>query len=130
MINLNDTNVQLYADDTVIYNSREQIIQMGLNCKQHLIIVCDWCNRNRLTVNIDTTKIMTFGSRKCIKQRVFPSVRMGNRLLDNVQTFKYLGVILDRELKFNAQAQNVYKLASHKVNSLRKVRPYVNEPTA
>ena len=67
---------------------------------------------------------MTFGSRKYIKQRILPSMHIGAVLLGNVQTFKYLGVILDRELKFNAHAQNIYKLASYKINTLRRVRPH------
>ena len=73
---------------------------------------------------------MTFGSRKFIKQHISPTIKIGNEPLDNVQTFKYLGVILDRELKFNAHAQNIYKLATYKVNTLRKIRPYIDETTA
>ena len=128
--NLDDTKVRLYADDMVIYNSGEHIIQTGAELQLTLNQLYNWCNRNRLTVNIDKTKIMTFGTRKFIKQKISPEIKIGSQSLDDVQTFKYLGVTLDRELKFNAHAQNVYRLATHKVNTLKKVRAYINERTA
>ena len=128
--NLNDTKVRLYADDTVIYNSGEHILQTGMELQLSLNRLYNWCDRNKLTININKTKVMTFGSRKFIKQRISPSLLLGDIPLGNVTTFKYLGVILDRELKFNAHAQNIYKLASYKVNTLRRVRPYINDHTA
>ena len=118
--NLQHTKVRLYADDTVIYNSCDQIIQTGIHLQSSLDHLYNWCNRNKLTVNINKTKIMTFGLRQFIKQRVSPLLQMGNLSLGNVQTFKYLGFILDRELKFSAHAQNVYKLASYKIIPLEK----------
>ena len=73
---------------------------------------------------------MTFGARQLIKQRLSQSLNMGNSPLDTVQTFKYLERSLDRELKFNPHAQNIYKFASIKVNTFRRIRPYKNEHTA
>ena len=128
--NLHGTRVRLYADDTVLYKSGEHIIQTGELLQLSLNKLHAWCIKNKLTININKTKIMTFGSRKFIKQHISPTIKIGNEPLDNVQTFKYLGVILDRELKFNAHAQNIYKLATYKVNTLRKIRPYIDETTA
>ena len=127
---LNNAKVRLYADDTVIYCSGEQIVENGNKLQQSLNSLYGWCNRNKLTININKTKVMTFGSRKFIKQHISPALKIGDTPLENVSTFKYLGVILDRELKFNSHAQNIYKLATYKINTLRRVRPYINEHTA
>ena len=55
---------------------------------------------------------------------------MVNSPLENVQTFKYLGVILDQEIQFKTHAQCIYELALHEVNILRRIRSYVNQYTA
>ena len=58
------------------------------------------------------------------------NLHLNNINLECVHTFKYLGVTLDMELKYNAHASTVYKLASHKINTLRLIRPYIDEHTA
>ena len=126
---LRNTPTRLYADDTVVYINDvnvklEQNLQISLN-KLHL-----WCNKNKLTINIGKTKTMIFGSRKYVKQMHAVKLDINNIQLECVHTFKYLGVTLDMELKYNAHASTVYKLASHKVNTLRLIRPYIDEQTA
>ena len=127
---LRNTPTRLYADDTVVYINdvnvklARQNLQISLN-KLHL-----WCNKNKLTINIGKTKTMIFGSRKYVKQMHAVKLDINNIQLECVHTFKYLGVTLDMELKYNAHASTVYKLASHKVNTLRLIRPYIDEQTA
>ena len=58
--------MRLYVDDTVVYNSGDSIIQTGLLLQTSLNLLYDWCNTNKLTVNINKSKVMTFGSRSVL----------------------------------------------------------------
>lgn len=44
----------LYADDFVIFSSSSEGLQKGLD------VLCDYCQRWKLTVNTDKTKVMVF----------------------------------------------------------------------
>ena len=44
----------LYADDIVIFSNTSDGLQRGLN------VLSDYCNKWKLTVNVDKTKIMVF----------------------------------------------------------------------
>ena len=44
--------------------------------------------------------------------------------------YKYLGIQLDHKLRFNCQFHETYKLASHKLFMLRRLRSTITEFTA
>ena len=65
---IGNENINLYADDTVIYveNSNLDIMQKEL---QKLInIFSFWCKENKLSVNTDKTKMVFFGTRARTKK--------------------------------------------------------------
>ena len=47
---LNDSNVYLYADDTVVFSSNEDLKLAHLNVQQELTNVQLWCQQNQLTI--------------------------------------------------------------------------------
>ena len=128
--NLQNCFTRLYADDTVIYTYGPTKSEASAKLQNSVDSLSQWCEKNQLTININKTKVMFFGTRKMCKQISDVSVKLNNRPLEYVKTFKYLGVNLDMELKFNVHAKAVYKLASHKTNILRLIRPYITEFTA
>ena len=116
---LDNTSIRHYADDTVIFTNNVSVevaterLQVSLN-KLH-----NWCMKNQLTVNVGKTETMIFGSRKYVKQMHSVKLEIDNKQLECVHTFKYLGVTLDMELKYNAHA---YKLqTSLTQNQLTKI---------
>ena len=85
---------------------------------------------NRLTVNTTKTKVMVFGSRRFILKNHHPPIHLNNTPLGYADDYKYLGVILDQYLNFRKHTQNIYKLATHKVYTLSKIRPYITANAA
>ena len=69
-----------------------------------LVIAKKW----KLEVNIEKTKVMVFHSRKC-KNDVFS---YNGEILENVDEFKYLGVIFTRNGKFAKCKKRLYDQAS------------------
>lgn len=54
----------LYADDTVIYNSNANLSLLCQEMNEDLITFSKWAQLNRLTVNIDKTKFMVINSNR------------------------------------------------------------------
>ena len=54
-----DILVLLYADDTVIFSESKEGMQSALNIFQ------SYCDKWKLTVNINKTKVLVLSKRKC-----------------------------------------------------------------
>ena len=91
----------LYADDTVLLSKDNDIENCKINMQRDLIEIATWCGSYKLSLNINKTKCMLFGSRECLKHTRCPRLYINNICLDIVHQYKYLGVILDSPLTFN-----------------------------
>ena len=92
---IRNSNVLLYADDTVIYRSDIDSVRNYRNIQGDLNRVFKWCNTNGLTINIPETKIVYFGTKKL---RIIKELRMNKEILMYEKQYKYLGIILDANL--------------------------------
>ena len=79
--------VLMYADDTVIMAENEHDMQRNLN------LLNDYCNCNKLKVNISKTKIMVFARSKTRLNNI-PTFKFGNIDLEQVDDYIYLGFAL------------------------------------
>ena len=65
---LNDCGVQLYADDTVLYQAGINSHEAAIKLQRSLDLFVTWCKVNKLTINIMKTKLMVYGSRQKVKK--------------------------------------------------------------
>ena len=89
-----------------------------------------WCTNNRVTGNISKTKSMIFGTRRFTEVKQLPPLTLGNEVIQYDDQYKYLGVNLDNNSNFNAHLKSVYKLVTHKIYILSKLRYLINTLTA
>ena len=61
------TNCKLYADDTVLYASDEDELIAHGNVQLDLNRVVNWCMLNKITMNINRTKNVIFGTKNMLK---------------------------------------------------------------
>ena len=127
---LTSAEASLYADDTVVYTVDVDIEVAITNLQSNLNHIGEWCNRNKLTINVGKTKAMIFGTRNKIKRNRTGKLTLNGRGVDFVTSYKYLGVILDQTLSFNKHINNCIKNVAHKMYLLSKVRPYINVTTS
>ena len=73
---------------------------------------------NKLTLNAKKTKAMLFCTTHFNKKVDELNLYMGNDLLENVNNCKYLGVILDQNLKWEAQINHTCKKCKQCFNIL------------
>ena len=123
---IRNSQVLLYADDTVIYRSDIDPIRNHRNIQGDLNRLYKWCKNNGLTINSRKTKVVTFGSMK----RAVKDLHINKVILLHEKQYKYLGVILDFRLNFEAQYKETVKTFSFKLYLYRRIRNCLNDLSA
>ena len=127
---LDDCGVKLYADDTVLYQSGLNAQNAAQKLQVSINYFMMWSKVNKLSVNVNKTKLMAFGSRSKVKKAKNIKIYMSGKQLQNVPTFKYLGLILDPTLNYNNHLLSVIRAVLFKMSLLAKVKKYLNNDTA
>ena len=127
---LNLCSTKLYADDTVLYatHPQERICHEWL-CKD-LIVLLKWFCMNKLTINLDKTKVMLYATKNMLKKAEFLDIAIDGKSLQYVRQFNYLGVKLDSRLSFEMHATECIRLVSHKMYLLMKIRCFLDKRQA
>ena len=124
-IKLINSKVLLYADDTVIYANHKDETHAHLWVSEDLIALCEWCNKNQLTINQKKTKLMLFGTKNMLKQGKKPDTFIDDTKLHYVNQFNYLGIKLDSTLTFESHANETVRMVAHKLFIFSKIRKYI-----
>ena len=123
---LSNVHVSQYADDTVISYTDKNQQKINEILMENLTALAEWCEMNKLTVNVGKTKSMYFGSRNITKKIDYGKKMMLNgRELQQVDHYKYLGVILDKNMTFKLHIESILKILKYKIYVLAKLRPYL-----
>ena len=75
----------LYADDIVIFSKNAEELQAGLD------VLVNYCNRWKLKVNVDKTKIMVFRKGGVLPRNL--TFYYNGQQLEIINKFRYLGVV-------------------------------------
>ncbi len=111
-ITVNGVNISvlLYADDIVILAENEAHLQSLLD------IVHDWTQKWRLLINVDKTKVVHF-RRKC-EQQTSTSFKCGDKNVDTVSSYRYLGCELNEHLDYTQTATILAEAAGRALGAL------------
>ena len=126
---MNKSTASHFADDTCITFSAKKIKTLETDLNYDLKIVSDWLKANRLSLNVEKSKLIIFKSkRKLIDSQLFSIKLNGVKLLptDNV---KYLGLHLDQNLSFDHHVNQLSKKLSRTNGILSKLRHYTSKDT-
>lgn len=93
-----DVKFKLYADDAVFYISGEDYEIVCGRMQEFLNNLTVWLVANKLVAHETKTKLMCFTNRT-IDNTI--SIRFNDVSLEWVSQYKYLGLIIDRELNFS-----------------------------
>jgi len=95
----------LFADDTNLFISGCTIGEINFSANIKLNQLYDWLTANKLSVNIEKTSYMTFPRDKDNETLLC----INNQVINRVTSCRYLGVIIDDELKWTDHINHVYK---------------------
>ena len=122
---LSNVIIKLFADDTNCFvsgkdfNSLERLVELELNKLQK------WINTNKLAINFDPRKssYCIFKPRsKCFPVNFDRGLRIRSNILKYKETTKYLGLILDKNLKWESHIKELNKKLINYTGIFSKVR--------
>ena len=126
-----NVNIEMYADDTVLYTSDRSPDQA---CQSNEVIMnrlFNWCNVNKLTINFKKTKhMMIYRNNQYTKEDDPPIIKVNSEPIDNVQTYHYLGIDLDNGLSYDKILNSMFNKANRKLYMLKRIRPYITNHIA
>ena len=85
-----------------------------------------WCSKKILHLNVSKTKEMCIDFRR--NRTVISPIVINGEPVEQVDSFKYLGVILDEKLSFTEHVTAVQKKSQQRLHVLRKLRAFYVDP--
>ena len=99
--NIAKCSIDMYADDTLIYVCHNDIDVIEKCLNEDLASLSTWLDRNLMKANVSKTKSMVLGTSTRISRIRDVNITMNGTAVDRVNTFKYLGITIDANLKWN-----------------------------
>ncbi|KAL0828886.1 hypothetical protein ABMA28_003792 [Loxostege sticticalis] len=118
----------LFADDTtfIIKTKNKEHLENEINST--IKDAMNWFNQNNLKVNVDKTKIMQFRTYQTPKLQI--NIKYDGQPIESVQTYKFLGIIIDEHCNWKNHITNVCERLSRFVFVLRRLRETVSTEVA
>ena len=79
---LSETKANLYADDTAVYISGSNYIEVILALRIEMDNIVQWLRLNKLTLNVSKTKLMIFGSKPKLRNIRDSPLYIGNEQVE------------------------------------------------
>jgi exonuclease III len=121
----------LYADDLVFYTDGTDPAKIVDSLSRTLTTLDTWFRSNKLTINEAKTEFMLFHKAHDTKLGTIPPLILNGNTIKRVLQFKYLGIILDPHLSFQAHYERVDSRLGSAISRLQSVKrcvsPFVME---
>lgn len=112
---------QMYADDAVVYVRGRSVQSFSDELTKHLQNVAVWSQNAGLTLNVKKTMSICFASRfKSIPDEL--NLWINGQKIQQVSEVKYLGLILDSQLKFDSHIKKICRVAKANLYTFRLIR--------
>ena len=106
---LNNKSIIMYADDTTLFSSNENIQTLIADLSSKLYIIDRWLKSNFLSLNINKTSYTVISYRNIDENIV---LSLNNRPLKRLNSFTFLGVVIDHKLTFREHVAQVCRKIS------------------
>ena len=118
----------MFADDTNLFFSHKNIKELFLNVNSELSKVIQWFNGNKLSLNKDKTKYTIFHK---VRQKdniplKLPSLFINDKEIKQVDSIKFLGIMLDEHLTWRNHITAIENKISKKLGLLYKAKRVLN----
>ena len=123
---LDNTTPCLYADDTQIFSSAKDSVELIFNLNNDLNKISQWLTSNKLQHHSTKTKLMYVGSKHNLHKinDDFPVMLNGKRI-PRVHSISCLGVTLDETLSWDEHIETICKKVGAGVGTLKRIKPYI-----
>ena len=111
---------QLFADDTIVSNTHQNIDTLIDSTNRELLKLNDWTLANKLTIHAGKTKLLMVSTR--IRSQQNYSINLLNNDVTPINHCKYLGVRIDNKLTFKDHIGYIISKISRYTGILYKIR--------
>ena len=120
------SKVEIFVDDTNLvfvgeYTEKQKLTQ---NINVDMKSIVDWMEDNVLMLNGEKTKVIVFGTKLKIERIGGFIISVGNSLIEDSAEIKWLGLVIQKNLKWNLHIQNMIKKCYWTINNIYKIREY------
>ena len=113
----------MYADDTSVTCSAEDLTELCNDLKTEVGNIAKWLRLNKLSLNTDKTEYMVVGHKRQTNSISEPiEIKINEEPIKRVQTVKYLGTMVDENLTWNEQYKKHKGKIKSALSSLQKLR--------
>ena len=116
-------SIKQYADDTCLVINEINLDKLKAKANKLLLSTEQWSSANKLTINFSKCKAMIIAPKLRSRSCTIP-ILINDIPIPIVDSFRYLGVILDNKLTFSDHISNVAKKVSRSVGIISKLRHY------
>ena len=115
----------IYADDTTLFanlinsNNSNNVVQINYE----LSVISEWLKLNKLSLNVAKTKAMIFHAPQ--KKVTEPDIFIDDIRISYVSEFNFLGILIDKNLKWKSHINMVSKKVSKAVGIMARLRNFI-----
>ena len=118
-ISCHDAKILLFADDTALLYSAPSLTELQNTISRSCPKICNWLHANRLSLSIPKTFYQLYSSQSIESDLIIP---VANSSLKRAKTVKYLGILIDENLKFKTIIDKVSGICSRNLGILYRAR--------
>ena len=120
------SEIHHFADDTNLILRNKSLKKINSQANHDLRLITIWLRANKISLNVDKTKILIFrAERKIISKKL--NFRISGQKIKVSKEVKYLGIILEEHLKWKKHLQTIQQKLSRANGMLSKIRHYVSK---
>ncbi len=122
-----NSDFDMYAEDYTLHAAAKTLDELELILNNNVECVSKWCKQNRMVANTGKTKWMfiTTFQKTTRLPRADLNIVLDNVTLDNVDSEKLLGVIVDKYLTCKHHVDKTAKTISKNIALLRRIKRYL-----
>ena len=119
---LNHSVASLFADDTAIYCSATSTQELQRKLNEDLCGIKDLLNSHKLALNTTKSKFMVIGGTQRLNGLENLNIVIDEELLDRVDQFKYLGVVINKNLTWTDDIDHIQAKIIQRLGILKRVK--------
>ena len=125
-LSLTKSKCIMFADDTTVYCSGNNHADLIMTLKYDLEILIDWFRANKLSLNVSKTNYIVFRNRENSSEEKH-SLKIGDMLINEVKSTKFLGLIVDNKLSWKEHTDHVHRKISSAMYALNAAKHSLGE---
>ncbi|CAF1499505.1 unnamed protein product [Adineta ricciae] len=118
----------LFADDSALWTTSNTLTSLAQRLEQSIDVFESWCKSWRLKLQPTKTEIIHFRLHPRKKYKHSVEVKVENTTIKPLDATGYLGVIIDKELKWRNHLQHLESKMTGRISLLRYLVKSAQEP--